>query len=68
MNKLISVIFVASVFYGCSGQSSVKTSSVSEGRNIIADSGMVISAHPQSSRIGVAVLRKGGNAVDAGGL
>jgi len=65
MNQLLSIIIVASVFYGCSGQSSVKTSSVSEGRNIIADSGMVVSAHPQSSRIGVAVLRKGGNAVDA---
>ena len=34
-------------------------------RDIIADSGMVVSAHPQSSRIGVKILQKGGNAVDA---
>jgi gamma-glutamyltranspeptidase / glutathione hydrolase len=37
----------------------------SENRNIIADSGLVVSAHPESSRIGIAVLKKGGNAVDA---
>ena len=34
-----------------------------EGRNIIADSGMVVSAHPESSRIGVSILQKGGNAI-----
>lgn len=37
----------------------------SEGQNIITDSGMVVSAHRESSRIGVKILRKGGNAVDA---
>lgn len=37
----------------------------SEGRNIVADSGMVVSAHPESSRIGLVILKKGGNAVDA---
>ena len=36
-----------------------------ENRGLIADSGMVVSAHPEASKIGVAILRKGGNAVDA---
>lgn len=65
MNKILSIIIIVSVFHGCSGKSSVKISPESEGRNIIADSGVVVSAHPESSRIGIAVLRKGGNAIDA---
>lgn len=64
MNKILSIIFIVSVFYGCSGKPSVNNLTI-EGRNIITDSGMVVSAHPESSRIGVAILRKGGNAIDA---
>ncbi len=65
MNKILSTIIIVSVFYGCSGKSSVKNLTINEGRNIITDSGMVVSAHHESSRIGIAVLRKGGNAIDA---
>ncbi|MFN8393480.1 MAG: gamma-glutamyltransferase [Bacteroidia bacterium] len=32
---------------------------------LVADSAMVVSAHPLASEIGVAVMRKGGNAADA---
>jgi gamma-glutamyltranspeptidase/glutathione hydrolase len=65
MNKILSIVIIISVFYGCSGKISVNNLTVAEGRNIITDSGMVVSAHPESSRIGVCILRKGGNAVDA---
>lgn len=32
---------------------------------VIADSAMVVTAHPLASHVGVAILKKGGNAVDA---
>ncbi|HEY9044922.1 MAG TPA: gamma-glutamyltransferase [Ohtaekwangia sp.] len=32
---------------------------------LIADSAMVVSAHPLASRVGVEIMRKGGNAIDA---
>ena len=34
-------------------------------KNIDAKSGAVVSAHPLASKVGVAILRKGGNAIDA---
>ncbi|MGA1976674.1 MAG: gamma-glutamyltransferase [Bacteroidales bacterium] len=59
-------IFVAVLLLaGCSGESGKKQGTAVEGHNIYASHGMVVSAHPQSSRIGVSVLQNGGNAVDA---
>lgn len=42
-----------------------KTGSFIEGRDITAPDGIVVSAQSEASRIGAAILRKGGNAVDA---
>ena len=54
-------IFFLSVFvFGC-GQHKPKTRAV----GVLADSAMVVSAHPLASHTGVMVLRKGGNAIDA---
>ena len=53
------------VLTGCSVKPKKKAGSLIEGSDIIVDSGAVASAHPQSSRIGVSILKKGGNAVDA---
>jgi gamma-glutamyltranspeptidase / glutathione hydrolase len=48
------------------GCNNVKTSTgYTEGSSINARNGMVVSAHIESSRIGVNILQKGGNAVDA---
>lgn len=52
-------------FIACSENTNIRLSDTFEGRGIIAKNGMVVSAHPQSSRIGVKLLQKGGNAIDA---
>jgi gamma-glutamyltranspeptidase/glutathione hydrolase len=57
--------FVSIIIISCKSAVNPNKQGALEGRNIVADSGMVVSAHPESSRIGVAILKKGGNAVDA---
>ena len=45
---------------GCSVKSGKQKKLFAQGRDIIADSGMVVSAHPQSSRIGAESYREAG--------
>jgi gamma-glutamyltranspeptidase/glutathione hydrolase len=65
MNKNINILLGLVIFTGCSLKPVKEKDKSIEGRNIIADSGMIVSAHRESSRIGVSVLKKGGNAIDA---
>jgi gamma-glutamyltranspeptidase/glutathione hydrolase len=65
MNKLITILSSLIILTGCSVKSGKEPNRYIEGRNIIVDSGMVVSAHSQSSRIGISILLKGGNAIDA---
>jgi gamma-glutamyltranspeptidase/glutathione hydrolase len=58
---LVSFIMLTS----CTSKPVKEQPLILEGHNITTDSCMVVSAHPQSSRIGVSILRKGGNAIDA---
>ena len=64
--KSLSTLFIIILILitGCQKRQRSDTPII-EGRNIISRHGMVVSAHPEASRIGAAVLRKGGNAVDA---
>lgn len=64
MKRIIPLLILV-LFRGCMGKAPVSSVGTGENRNMVADSGMVVSAHPESSKTGVDVLRKGGNAVDA---
>jgi gamma-glutamyltranspeptidase/glutathione hydrolase len=65
MNWNIFLILSVFVFSGCLEKSERRNQSFIEGKGIVTDSGMVVSAHPQGSMIGAKILRNGGNAIDA---
>ena len=58
-------LLLAAIFFSCINNEIIDKPALDEGRNIFSDSGMVVSAHSESSKIGVTILQKGGNAVDA---
>src|SRR5437868_3788830 len=69
--KLLAVLIALFYLAGCSFHNKA-TQSVSLNpyqyeiqKKIIAENGAVVSAHPLASKVGVQILKQGGNAVDA---
>jgi gamma-glutamyltranspeptidase/glutathione hydrolase len=65
MNKTIVTFFLLIILTGCSVKSDKAKLELTEGQGIVTENGMVVSTHLQSSRVGVQILKKGGNAIDA---
>jgi gamma-glutamyltranspeptidase/glutathione hydrolase len=61
MKKIIIVILLALLLFQCKNNTPKNTKII----GVIGDSAMVVSAREEASLIGIAILKKGGNAFDA---
>ncbi len=69
--RLLYTLAVAFVCYACSGDKSgladhgIDPFRYNIEKNVSGQNGAVVSAHPLASEVGLAIIKKGGNAVDA---
>ena len=63
--KLLSLTFISIFFLNCGGGKVDELKTFKGGKTAISNNGMVVSAHPEASKVGMEILKQGGNAVDA---
>ncbi len=63
MKNLLSSLLLISIFLGSC--KSNRNHEYIEGKTVTAEKAIVVSAHPEASRIGSMILSQGGNAIDA---
>lgn len=63
MPPVVIILFIAQT--GCTQPDGAFRLYQGQTRGLVADSATVVSAHPLASQVGVDILRRGGNAVDA---
>tara|TARA_R110001583_G_scaffold10179_14_gene47391 strand:+ start:1396 stop:3099 length:1704 start_codon:yes stop_codon:yes gene_type:complete len=64
MKRILYILAIVSIFIQCKENSTQNTQPTKK-LGFIADSAMVVSAREEASKIGVLILKKGGNAFDA---
>jgi gamma-glutamyltranspeptidase/glutathione hydrolase len=72
MQRLFSLLITVSLFCSCGPshktgliQGAINPYQYSGVKKVVAENGAVVSAHPLASKVGVEILKQGGNAVDA---
>jgi gamma-glutamyltranspeptidase/glutathione hydrolase len=65
MYKTTVLLLILIIITSCTVRSGKTNHEIVQGKGVVTDSGMVVSAHPRSSAIGTKILQRGGNAIDA---
>ncbi|MCL8006908.1 gamma-glutamyltransferase [Gelidibacter japonicus] len=63
--KLLSLTLISVLFLTCGGSKTEFETSATSGKTAVANNGMVVTAHPEATKVGMDILKQGGNAVDA---
>lgn len=63
--KLLSLAVISMLFLTCGGQKVAEPEIFKGGKTAISNNGMVVTAHPEASKVGMEILEQGGNAIDA---
>ena len=65
MKQILSVLFLLLVLSVQKSFSQLTPFPYPINKEVVADSAMVVTAHPLATKVGLDILRKGGNAIDA---
>lgn len=63
--RLLILTFISVTLLSCGGVKNNLTETSNIGKTAIANNGIIVSAHPEATQVGLEILKQGGNAIDA---